>query len=254
MVDEQGERAESMEAGQSGHLHPISILIREITQIFDELGFSVAHGPEIESEFYNFDALNFPPDHPSRDLQDTFWIKGERGNVLRTQTSPIQVRYMETHEPPFRLIASGRTFRNEATDATHDVQFYQCEGLLVDDRTSLAELKGTLDHFLKRLFGDDVETRLRPGFFPFVEPGVEVDMRCMRCSSDGCSACKQSGWIEVLGAGMVHPNVLNASGVDWRKWRGFAFGIGLDRLAMLRWGIDDIRSLYAGDLRVINQF
>ncbi len=237
-----------------GHLHPITILNREIVSLFDERGFQVADGPEIEDEYHNFDALNVPKDHPARDMQDTFWLKGEQGNLLRTHTSPVQVRFMKDHKPPFAVVVPGKVFRYEATDATHEVQFFQIEGLMVGEDITLADLKGTLELFLKKLFGKDAKIKLRPGYFPFVEPGVEIDMQCVRCKGAGCASCKQTGWIEILGAGMVHPNVLNQAGIDPREWRGFAFGVGVDRLAMLRYGVEDVRLLYSGDLRVVNQF
>lgn len=225
-----------------GHLHPATQLIREMTKIFDDLGFAVASGPELEKEYYNFDALNIPKDHPSRDMQDTFWIKGGDRNLLTTQTSAIQIRHMEKNKPPFRIIAPGKVYRNEATDATHEVQFYQVEGLLVDKTATLAELKGTLENALKKLFGDDVVIRFRPSYFPFVEPAVEVDMKW------------KDRWLEVGGAGLVHPNVFLAAGLDPKEWKGFAFAFGLDRLLMLKYGVDDIRHLYTGDLRFVNQF
>lgn len=237
-----------------GHLHPLTIMLREAIALFVEMGFEVAQGPEIESEYHNFDALNVPKDHPSRDMQDTFWIKGVPETVLRTHTSPVQVRYMKTHEPPFAIVAPGKVFRNEATDATHEAQFHQLEGLVVGKDITLAHLKGTLDRFFKKLYGEGTAIRLRPSFFPFVEPGVEVDVTCFKCSGSGCNVCKSTGFIEVMGAGMVHPNVLSHGGIDPNVYRGFAFGTGVDRLAMLKWGIDDVRLLYAGDLRVVNQF
>jgi len=232
-----------------GHLHPITIIIRDITRIFAEMGFEVVQGPELEDEYHNFDALNVPKDHPARDMQDTFWVKGKKDAVLRTHTSPVQIRYMETHKPPFNIVVPGKVFRQEATDATHEVQFHQIEGLAIGKDITLAHLKGVLELFLKKLYGDNINIKLRPGYFPFVEPGVEIDMVCFKCAG-----CKQSGWIEILGAGMVHPNVLNNAGIDSREWQGFAFGVGVDRLAMLRYGIDDVRLLYAGDLRLVNQF
>lgn len=254
-----------------GHLHPITLVLREAVSLFVEMGFEVAEGPEIESEYHNFDALNVPKDHPSRDMQDTFWIKGVPETVLRTHTSPVQIRYMKTHEPPFAIVVPGKVFRNEATDATHEAQFHQLEGLVVGKNISLAHLKGTLDRFFKKLYGEDTAIRLRPSFFPFVEPGVEVDVTCFKCKGSGlkpsedgspdhlegdigCNVCKSSGFIEVMGAGMVHPNVLSHGGIDPNTYRGFAFGGGVDRLAMLKWGIDDVRLLYSGDLRVVNQF
>lgn len=237
-----------------GHLHPVTQVIREITDSFIEMGFEVADGPEVESEHYNFDALNVPKDHPARDMQDTFWVQGVLQTVLRTHTSSVQVRYMEAHKPPFKIIVPGKVYRYEATDATHETQFHQVEGLVVGEGISLANLKDTLSRFFKRLYGEDVNIRLRPSYFPFVEPGVEIDMSCMKCEGLGCPTCKQTGWIEVMGGGMVHPNVLRAGGVDPEKYQGFAFGAGVDRLVMIRYSIDDIRLLYSGDLRLVDQF
>ncbi len=232
-----------------GHIHPISQMIREINAIFAELGFSFSEGPEMELIKYNFDMLNVPKDHPSRDMQDTFYVSGKPDVVLRTHTSPVQVRYMESHTPPIRIIVPGKVFRNEATDATHEAQFFQLEGLMIDREVSLAHLKGTLEYFFSRFFGGEVEVRFRPSFFPFVEPGVEVDMRIEMPGN------KLSGrWIEIMGAGMVHPNVLRDAGIDPDVYQGFAFGMGIDRLAVLKYGIDDIRSMYNGDLRFVNQF
>lgn len=234
-------------AGKKGHLHPISQVIQKVLRAFEPLGFEVAMGPELETEWYNFDALNIPKDHPARDMQDTFWTRD--GRVLRTHTSPVQVRYLEAHRDslPCRIIAPGKVFRNEATDATHEAQFFQIEGLVVDKDVSLAHLKSTLTTMLRTLYGDDVEIRFRPSFFPFVEPGVEVDM----------SYCTKSGetkWLEMGGAGLVHPNVLRSAGIDSDVWQGFAFGFGVDRLVMRERGIDDVRRMYGGDLRFINQF
>ncbi|MFC1721166.1 phenylalanine--tRNA ligase subunit alpha [Patescibacteria group bacterium] len=239
---------------QKPHIHPMTRIINDFVSIFTEMGFSVAQGPEMETEFNNFDALNVPKDHPSRDMQDTFWIKGRDGKVMRTHTSGVQIRYMLNNKPPFKIIVPGRVFRNEATDATHEAQFYQCEGLVVGENVTLANLKFTLETFLKKMYGDDVQIKLRPGYFPFVEPGVEIDMICGKCKGEGCPTCKYNGWIEVLGAGMVHPKVLSNVGIDPNKYSGFAFGTGLDRLAMLKYGIDDVRLMYSGDLRFINQF
>ena len=239
--------------GDTGHKHPLSHVIRRAVDVFSELGFAVAEGPEMETEHYNFDMLNVPKEHPARDMQDTLWLKN--GNLLRTQTSPVQIRYMETHTPPVRIIVPGKVFRAEATDATHEAQFFQLEGLAIDTDITLAHLKGTIEAFLKKLFGkEDLKTRFRPSFFPFVEPGVEIDMSCFKCDQKGCNVCKQSGWIEFMGAGMVHPNVLRNGGIDPEKYTGFAFGMGLERLSMLKYGIDDIRLFYGGDLRFINQF
>src|SRR3989344_5897579 len=225
-----------------GHLHPISHAVDAIEGIFEELGFAMATGPEIETEHYNFDALNIPADHPARDMQDTFWIASKDRKVLRTHTSPVQVRYIGTHQPPFRIVATGKVFRNEATDTTHEAQFHQVEGLLVDRGTSLAELKGTLEYFFKKFFGPDVVLRMRPSYFPFTEPSVEVDIQY------------QNAWLEVMGAGLVNPAVLASSGLDPREWKGFAFGGGIDRLVMIKYGIPDIRMLYSGDLRLVNQW
>lgn len=227
-------------------------LLREVVDIFAEIGYEFASGPELETEHYNFDRLNVPKDHPSRDMQDTFWFKEAdvaEPSVLRTHTSPVQARYMETHEPPIRMICPGKVFRNEATDATHEAQFYQLEGLYVDEGVHLGHLKGVLEYFFSKLFHGETEVRFRPSYFPFVEPGVEADMRVL--SGDSKLA---GSWIEVMGAGMVHPRVLAGSGIDTERYTGFAFGMGLDRLAVMRYGIDDIRQLYTGDLRVVNQF
>lgn len=239
---------------QEGHIHPINRIYDELVTVFSNMGFEVALDREVEDEFHNFDSLNIPKHHPSRDMQDTFWIKGEDKKLLRTHTSPVQTRYMEKHQPPFKIIAPGKVFRNEATDRTHEAQFHQLEGLVVGVGVSMGHLKKALNTFLKELFGDKAEIRMRPGFFPFVEPGVEIDMVCMRCSGKGCPSCAHNGWIEILGAGMVHPNVLMAAGIDPKKYTGFAFGVGIDRLAMLKYGIDDIRHLYSGDLRLVSQF
>jgi phenylalanyl-tRNA synthetase alpha chain len=234
-----------------GHIHPLSLITREVNAIFSELGFSFAEGPEMETIAYNFDMLNFPPDHPARDMQDTFFIAGKDAMVMRTHTSPVQVRFMETHEPPLRAIVPGKVFRNEATDATHEAQFFQLEGLMVDRDVSLAHLKGTLEYFFSRFFGGNVEVRFRPSFFPFVEPGIEVDMRL---TGDSAPAKLKDKWIEIMGAGMIHPNVLRNAGIDPSVFQGFAFGMGMDRLAVMKYEIDDIRILYSGDLRVVNQF
>jgi phenylalanyl-tRNA synthetase alpha chain len=223
-------------------MHPITQTIREVYAIFHDLGFQIAQGPELEEEFYNFDALNIPHDHPSRDMQDTFWIKGQKGKLLTTQTSAIQIRFMQNNKPPFRILAPGKVFRNEATDATHEAQFFQVEGMIVDKEVSLADLKGVLEYAFKKLFGDTAEIRFRPSYFPFVEPAVEVDVKW------------KGKWLEVLGAGLVHPHVLKAGNIDGTEWQGLAFAFGLDRIVMLKYGIDDIRHLYSGDLRFINQF
>jgi len=233
-----------------GHLHPISRAIAEIRAIYEELGFAVAVGPELETDWYNFEALNFPKDHPARDMQDTFWAKApfsKERMVLRTHTSPVQVRYMEEKVkagimPPYSIIVPGKVFRNEATDATHEAQFHQLEALYVDKEVSMAHLKGTLDHFFKKYLGPDAEVRFRPSFFPFVEPGLEVDVKY------------RGKWLEMFGAGLIHPNVLRASGVDPKAYSGFAFGGGIDRLVIVKYGVTDIRMFYNGDLRLVNQF
>lgn len=223
-----------------GHRHPLSHVIREFHDIFAARGFSVALGPEVEDEYHNFTALNVPKDHPARDMQDTFYLS--KDTVLRTHTSSGQIRYMEKHSPPIRIIVPGRVYRNEATDKTHEAQFHQIEGLVVEEGVTLAHLKTTLGDALSEFFGTTTELRFRPGYFPFVEPGVEVDVKW------------NGAWLEVLGAGMVHPNVLEGVGIDSRQYSGFAFGIGLERLAMFKYGIPDVRLFSHGDLRVVEQF
>jgi phenylalanyl-tRNA synthetase alpha chain len=233
-----------------GHKHPLSQMIAEINSIFAEIGFVFAEGPERELVVNNFDSLNVPKDHPSRDMQDSFYLAGRGDVVMRTHTSPVQVRYMKSNQPPIRMICPGKVFRNEATDATHEAQFFQLEGLMVDKDVSLGHMKGVLEYFFTHFFGGEVQVRFRPSFFPFVEPGVEVDMMIAPNPDN-----KLSGkWIEIMGAGMVHPNVLEASGIDSKTYQGFAFGMGIDRLAVLKYGIDDIRLMYNGDLRFVNQF
>ncbi len=238
----------------AGHQHPITQMIAEINAIFSEIGYVFAEGPEAELEHYNFDKLNVPKDHPSRDMQDTFWFKTEDTTepmVLRTHTSPVQARYMEAHasDLPIRIIVPGKVFRNEATDATHEAQFYQLEGLSVGEGVHLGHLKGTLEYFFSKFFSGKTEVRFRPSFFPFVEPGVEVDMRLLEGES------KLAGkWIEVMGAGMVHPNVLRGCGINPEVYSGFAFGMGIDRLGVMKFGVEDVRDYYTGDLRFVNQF
>ena len=235
-----------------GHLHPITSIQRELEELFISLGFAVLDGPEVETEYHNFDALNIPPDHPARDMQDTFWLDG--GNLLRTHTSPVQVRGMELLGPPLRMIAPGRAFRNESVDASHEHTFYQLEGMMIDRDVSVAHLLYFMKTLLTAIFHRDVTVRLRPGYFPFVEPGFELDIQCLICGGPGCPVCKQSGWVELLPCGLVNPNVLRLSGIDPEEWNGFAFGLGLTRLAMMRYGIDDIRQLQGGDLRFLEQF
>ena len=236
-----------------GSLHPITRVTRELEDLFTSMGWHVLDGPEVELERYNFDALNIPRDHPARDTMDTFRCDPEGRLVLRTHTSPVQVRAMERLKPPFRAIVPGKVFRNETVDASHEHTFHQMEGLCVDRNVSVGHLIGTMKTLLRGIFGKDIEVRLRPGYFPFVEPGFELDARCPFCQS-GCSVCKQSTWIELLPCGMVHPNVLRAGGIDPEQWTGFAFGLGLSRLTMLRYGIDDVRLLLSGDLRFLEQF
>ncbi|MFC1687998.1 phenylalanine--tRNA ligase subunit alpha [Patescibacteria group bacterium] len=244
-----------------GHLHPITQFMRRVKTIFRSMGFEILHGPEIELPKYNFDLLNIPKDHPARDVWDTFYVQTPKGSpssegdlVLRTHTSPVQMRSMETRKPPVKLIVPGRVYRNEATDASHEAMFYQCEGLVIGKGIRVTDLVGTLKYFLQEIFEKKVRIRLRPEYYPFVEPGLDVDMSCLLCDGKGCSACKQSGWMEMLGSGMVHPTVLKNMRVDPEKYSGFAFGLGIDRLMMLYYGIDDIRLSYTGDLRFLEQF
>ncbi|MBV9762968.1 MAG: phenylalanine--tRNA ligase subunit alpha [Acidobacteriaceae bacterium] len=235
-----------------GSLHPITQLQSEIEDLFTSLGFAILYGPEVETEEHNFDALNIPATHPARDMQDTFWLSD--GNLLRTHTSPVQVRGMRELKPPLRMIAPGRVFRNEEVDASHEHTFYQLEGMMVDREVSIANLIYFMKILLSSIFKRDAIVRLRPGYFPFVEPGFELDIHCLICDGAGCPVCKQSGWVELLPCGLVHPNVLRMSDIDPEEWSGFAFGLGLTRLAMMRYGIDDIRQLQGGDLRFLTQF
>lgn len=235
-----------------GHLHPISIITYRLIDIFRTMGFEVAFGPEIELEYYNFDALNFPPDHPSRDGYDTFYLSDEL--LLRSHTSPVQVRVMEKRKPPLRIVAPGRVYRPDTPDASHYPVFHQLEGLAVDTNISFADLKFVLSSAMKELYGEQTRTRFRPSFFPFTEPSAEVDVSCTICSGDGCSSCGYKGWVELLGAGMVHPSVFRAVGYDPEKYTGFAFGMGIDRIAMQWYGIRDIRLLFENDLRILRQF
>jgi len=237
---------------ETGHLHPITRVQYEVEDIFNSMGFQVMDGPEVESDENNFANLNFSADHPARDMQDTFWT--EDGNLLRTHTSPVQVRSMKKLKPPFRIIAPGRVFRYEQTDASHENTFYQVEGMLVDRVVSVAHLIYIMKTFLSSFFEREVTVRLRPGYFPFVEPGFELDINCLLCSGKGCPVCKQSGWVELLPCGLAHPNVLRAGGIDPEQWQAFAFGMGLDRLVMMRHSIEDIRHLHSGNLRFLTQF
>lgn len=237
-----------------GAMHPLVRVIQEIEDIFLGMGFEVAVGPEVETDFYNFEMLNLPKDHPARDMQDTFYLTEEL--LLRTHTSPMQVRTMERMRPnaPVKVIVPGRVYRRDEDDATHSHAFMQIEGLVVDENISMSHLKGTLETFARAMFGPHQAVRLRPSFFPFTEPSAEVDLRCIVCDGNGCRTCKETGWIEILGSGMVHPSVLDGAGYDSRKYSGFAFGMGVERIAMLKYGVEDIRHFYQNDLRFVNQF
>lgn len=236
----------------AGHLHPLTRVVEEVEDLFEGMGFHILDYPEAESASLNFDGLNIPPDHPARETQDTFYLPA--GNVLRTHTSPGQVRALRELTPPFRAIFPGRVYRCEATDASHEHTFHQVEGLMVDRNVSVAHMLYSMMTLLEGIFGEKVQVRLRPGFFPFVEPGFELDLRCRVCGGEGCPVCKRSGWVELLPCGLVHPNVIRAGGLDPAQWEGWAFGLGLSRLVMMRYGIDDIRWLMSGDLRFIRQF
>lgn len=235
-----------------GKKHPITKTINDIVHIFSRFGFQIAEGPEVELEYYNFDALNIPKDHPARDMHDTFYIRP--GILLRTHTSPIQIRVMELGEPPFRIIAPGRAYRKDTSDASHSPVFHQIEGFLVDEETSFSDLKGILTAFVKEFFGKQSVLRFRPSFFPFTEPSAEIDISCVICSGGGCSVCSQTGWLEILGAGMIDPEVFRMVKIDSERYLGFAFGMGIERIAMLKYGINDIRLFYENDLRFLEQF
>lgn len=235
-----------------GRIHPITKTMEEINSIFLRMGFSLEEGPEIETEYNNFKALNFPEDHPAMDMHDTFYIDDKY--VLRTHTSPIQIRAMLKYKPPLKIIAPGRVFRRDAIDASHSTVFHQVEGFMVDENVRFSDLKGVLDLFTKEIFGSDLKTRFRPSFFPFTEPSAEVDVQCVNCKGRGCSVCKQTGWLEILGAGMIHVNVFKAVKYDPEKYTGFAFGMGVERIAMLKYGIDDMRLFYENDIRFLQQF
>lgn len=247
-----------------GHLHPLTQVKREIITIFAGMGFEVAAGPEVETEWYNFDALNIPKEHPARDAWDTFWLQNKQKSqtpnlksqklLLRTHTSPVQVRYMEAHPPPLRMIVPGKVFRHEATDASHEMQFYQVEGLMVDQDVSVAHFKAVIKEFFNSFFKTEFKFRLRPDYFPFTEPSFDVSLTCLVCGGRKCNVCKQTGWLEIAGAGMIHPNVFKCSGLNPKDWQGWAFGFGWDRLAMLKYKIDDIRLFNSGDLRFLRQF
>lgn len=235
-----------------GHKHPLTLVMDEIREIFIGLGYEVVEGPEIELDYYNFEALNTPKDHPARDVQDTFYITDEI--LLRTQTSPVQVRTMEKRKPPLKIIAPGRVYRSDAVDATHSPMFHQVEGLTIGENITMGDLKGTLVAFAREMFGRDRKARFRPHYFPFTEPSAEMDISCIACQGEGCRICKYTGWLEILGCGMVHPNVLENVGYDPEKVNGFAFGMGIERIAMLKYGINDMRLFYENNLRFLEQF
>ncbi len=257
-----------------GHLHPLTHALSSVERVFESMGFSIFLSPELETEFYNFDALNIPPDHPARDLWDTFWLapgqqkfdiqnqtdKHSSNNstanrlLLRTHTTAMQLHYMQKHNPPFRIITPGRCFRYEASDSSHDIQFYQVDGLVVDQNISIANFKAIIEELFKRLFSSSIKIRMRPGYFPFVEPGFEIDIACYKCQGKNCPICHGTGWLEIMGAGMVHPAVFKRAGYNPLNWQGFAFGMGIDRIAMIKYGIDDIRLFYQNDLRFLKQF
>lgn len=269
-IDWEGERIDVTAPGvamSTGHLHPITILENEVQDIFSSMGFALADGPEVETEHYNFDALNFPTDHPARDMQDTFWLTQTKGGLkkgknteshylLRTHTSPVQVRFMEENKPPFRIIVPGKVFRSEATDASHEFAFHHFECLMVDEpgKVTVATFKYIAETFFGKFFGKDVSVRLRPSFFPFTEPSFEFDISCIICDAKGCPTCKQTGWLEIGGAGMVNQHVFESAGYKRGQYQGFAWGFGLTRLAMMKYKIPDIRLLMSGDLRLIRQF
>lgn len=239
-------------APEIGHIHPLDRVQRDMEEIFIGMGFDIMEGPEVEYDYYNFQALNIPPDHPARDTQDTFYITDNI--LLRSQTSPVQARTMEKRKPPIRIISPGRVYRSDAMDATHSPLFHQMEGLVVDKNVTMGDLKGTLEMFAKKMFGEETKVRFRPHHFPFTEPSAEVDVSCFACGGKGCRLCKGEGWIEILGAGMVHPNVLRMCGIDPDEYSGFAFGMGVERVTMLKYHIDDIRHLYENDVRFLSQF
>ena len=241
-----------VEERAAGSLHPMNIVLNDVLDVFTGLGFEVVEGPEVEYDHYNFELLNLPKNHPARDMQDTFYV--DDNIVLRTHTSPVQARIMTTRKPPIRIVCPGRVYRADELDATHSPVFHQLEGLVIDENISMGDLKGTLDAFAERLYGKGIATRFRPSFFPFTEPSAEVDLTCANCHGKGCRMCKGTGWIEVLGAGMVNPKVLEMCGIDSKKYSGFAFGMGLERLSILKYNIQSMRDMYENDLRFLSQF
>jgi phenylalanyl-tRNA synthetase alpha chain len=239
---------------ERGHFHPTTIIRNQIEDLFTSMGFTIVDGPELESDYYNFDALNFEPNHPARDTMDTFHIKDESNWVMRTHTSPNQVRALQKYGAPLRVIVPGKCFRNEATDTRHEHTLYQVEGIVIDKGITLGDLKGLLERVAKNLYGEETKLRVRPKHYPFVEPGINGEITCFLCKGVGCRVCKKSGWLEIFGAGMTHPNVLKEGGVDSKQYQGFAFGLGLDRLVMLKYGIEDIRLLESGNMKFLEQF
>jgi phenylalanyl-tRNA synthetase alpha chain len=261
VLESQGSDSEKLDLSRPANMdelgsrHPLSLVRSEIIEIFSRIGYSVSEGPEIEDDWHNFTALNFPPEHPARDMQDTFFVeKGENEMALRTHTSSVQVRVMESSQPPIRTISPGRVYRNEAISARAHCFFHQVEGLYIDKKVSFADLKQTLLYFAKEMFGDKATIRLRPSYFPFTEPSAEVDVSCTICNSKGCNVCKYSGWLEILGCGMVDPNVLEASGIDSKTYSGFAFGMGVERIAQLKYKVNDLRLYSENDIRFLKQF
>jgi len=243
-----------VDKGNTGSRHPLSLVKNEIVEVFSHLGFIVADGPEVEDDWHNFSALNFPPEHPARDMQDTFFISSDLEMALRTHTSSVQVRVMENTKPPIRIIMPGRVYRNEAISARAHIQFHQIEGLYIDENVSFADLKQTLLYFAREIFGEKTQIRMRPSYFPFTEPSAEVDVTCSLCSGTGCNVCKYSGWVEILGCGMVHPNVLKNCNIDPEKYTGYAFGMGIERITMLKYQIKDLRLFFENDVRFLKQF
>ncbi|OGI17715.1 MAG: phenylalanine--tRNA ligase subunit alpha [Candidatus Moranbacteria bacterium RIFCSPHIGHO2_02_FULL_40_12b] len=255
--DHQAEKIDITAPGNKikrGHLHPITKIQNEVEDIFALMGFEIAEGPEVETDFYNFDSLNIPKDHPARDMMDTFRIKEKKDVLLRTHVSAIQVRYMEKNKPPFRVVMPGRVFRNEATDVSHEHTFYQMDGMMAGEDVSAANYYAIIGEFLKRFFGKNIKTRMRPSFFPFTEPSFEIDFECLICKGKGCAVCKNTGWIEIIPGGMINQHVFVSAGYPRNKYQGFAFDIGITRLAMMKYKIDDIRLFHSGDLRFIKQF
>lgn len=246
--------APSLPLKKFGHFHPNTLVQRDLEDLFTSMGFAVLDGPEVESDYYNFSALNIPETHPARDMQDTFYIKGHSDWVMRTHTSPMQVRAMQKYGAPLRVVIPGKCYRNEATDVRHEHTFYQFEGLVVDEGINFSHLKGLLEVVAKHLFGDDTKLRMRPKYYPFVEPGINYEVTCFLCKGAGCRLCKNTGWLEIGGAGMVHPKVLESGNIDSKKYTGFAFGFGLTRLVMLKYGIDDVRLLESGNMKFLEQF